>query len=114
MADADKTAVNAFLKRFKMKMSSEEMVLVRRKPNLDSIARLGFTLDEVERVVLGLTEKNYVKGPEADNDGSAGEIWVFGVTEAGYEIYVKLKLDPAEAKCLSFHHAEYPLRLPYK
>jgi len=114
VADADKTAINAFLKRFKMKMSSEGMVLVRRKPNLDSIARLGFTLDEVERVVLGLTEKNYVKGPEADNDGSAGEIWVFGVSEAGDDIYVKLKLDPAAAKCLSFHHAEYPLRLPYK
>src|SRR5919206_1616327 len=84
VADADKTAINGFLKRFKMKMSSEGLVFIRRKPNLDSIARLGFTVDEVERVILGLTEKNYAKGPESDDDGSAGEIWVFGVSEAGY------------------------------
>lgn len=114
VADADRAVVNNFLKRFKTKMSSDGLIFVKRKPNLDSIAKLGFTIAEVERIILSLTEKNYSKGPETDDDGTAGEIWVFGVSEAGSEIYVKLKLDAAAAKCLSFHHSDYPVRLPYR
>ena len=103
-----------FLKRFKAKMSAEGLVFVPRKRNLDGIAWLGLTIEEVERIILRLTDADYSGGPEEDLDGSPGEIWFFSVLDDGKGIYVKLKLDDEFAKCLSFHPAERPMRRPYE
>lgn len=112
--DARRSEVSEFLKNFKGRMTTDELILVPRKANLDAIARLGFTVYDVEATILNLTEGDYAKGPEADEDMSAGEVWVFGATVGGYGLYIKLKLDSVAAKCLSFHEAQFRLRLPYR
>lgn len=111
---ASRDEVVDFLKRFKAKMAADGLFFVPRKRNLDGITWLGLTIDEVEKIILGLTEINYSGGPEKDVDGSLGEIWFFSVLDDGRGIYVKLKLDDEFAKCLSFHPAERPMRRPYE
>ncbi len=100
MARASRKQVADFLKRFK---SKEQIQFVERRQCLTAIANLGLTLDAAEDIILSLTEKDYVQGPEKDRLGTEGEVWVFGVEERGTTIYIKLKLDKANAKCLSFH-----------
>jgi hypothetical protein len=111
---ATRSEVTEFLRRFKARMHADGLYFVPRKRNLDGLARLGLTIIEAERIILDLTEENYCRGPEQDEDGSLGEIWFFGVLEDGQSIYIKLKLDNDFAKCLSFHPAERPMRHPYK
>lgn len=111
---ASRSEVCEFLRRFKARMLTDGLYFVPRKRNLDGLAILGFTINEAERIILDLTEGNYCRGPEQDEDGSPGEIWFFGVLEDGHSIYIKVKLDDDFAKCLSFHPAERPMRHPYK
>jgi hypothetical protein len=111
---ASRSEVSEFLRRLKARMLAEGLHFVPRKRNLDGLALLGLTINEAERIILDLTEGNYCRGPEQDEDGSTGEIWFFGVLEDGRSIYIKVKLDDDFAKCLSFHPAERPMRHPYK
>ena len=96
-----------FLRRFKKTAQNHGLRLVPRKKNLDAIARMGVTLAAAEEMILRLTPKEYVSGPEKNHDGTSGEVWVFGKEEDDKVIYIKLKLDGASAKCLSFHPAQY-------
>lgn len=89
------------------------LYIAQRKKNLDCLAELAYTYNDVEYEVLSLTYKNYIEGPDADHSGS-GEMWMFGKYIAGKLIYIKLKIDYAEgnkAKCISFHstnNAKFP------
>ena len=77
-----------------------------------AVADLGLTLDAAEDIIFSLTERDYVQGPEKDKLGTEGEVWVFGAEECGTTIYIKLKLDRANAKCLSFHPGR-KMEFPY-
>lgn len=103
-----------FLKEFKIKVSAGEMNFIPRKINIDSLAALGMTIQDAENLILSLTEKEYCKGPESDNNGSSGNIWVFGAAIETDLIYIKLKLDLDEAKCLSFHIANFSMQFPHQ
>jgi len=102
------------LRRFKAKLLADGLYFVPRKRNLDGLAILGLTINEVERIIFDLTEGNYCRGPGQGEKGSPGEIWFFDVLEDGQSIYIKIKLDDDFAKCLSLHPAERPVRQPYK
>ena len=69
-----------------------------------------------DEIVLGLSFRNYVRGPLKDKNGRSGELWVFGAVENSKEIYIKLKVligkSGKRAFCLSFHLAEHPLSFP--
>lgn len=105
-------SVLGFLDRFKEKAAQSGLHLQPRKKNLDSLAQLGFRIEDAEEIVNGLTDDDYVGGPESDDDGSEGEVWIFGASSGHAMIYIKLKLDPYQAKCLSFHEAEHRLVFP--
>lgn len=94
------------------KASQGGLNLQPRKKNLDSLARLGLRIEDAEEIVFGLTDEDYVGGPESDEDGSEGEVWIFGVSSGNSMVYIKLKLDPYQAKCLSFHEAVHRLVFP--
>jgi hypothetical protein len=101
-----------FLKRFKEGCACGKFTFIPRRPNLEAITSLGITLTDVKEIILGLTTDNYCRGPEADEDGSAGEVWVFGTVVDGIEIYIKLKVDNDFAKCISFHQPDYNMNFP--
>lgn len=96
--------VKDFLKRFKAKVDEQgSLPVVNRRVNLSALAMFGIAASEVKSVVLALTEIEYRKGPEPDDDKSPGEIWEFETDYLRWNVYIKLKLDDQVAKCLSFH-----------
>ncbi|HJT27055.1 MAG TPA: type II toxin-antitoxin system MqsR family toxin [Pyrinomonadaceae bacterium] len=102
--------VRDFLKRFKQTASEPgKWILANRTKNLSGITTLGIAVADVKPTVLALTEAEYKSGPEADRDGSSGEIWTFEVDYLGRTVYIKLKLDQKRAKCLSFHPSGWHL-----
>lgn len=102
-----------FLGDFKKAINNTGLELIPRRVNLDTIARLGLTIKQVRDIIVALKYSNYSSGPELDQDGSNGEIWVFGYDLAGEMLYIKLKLAGGKAKCISFHKAELNISLPY-
>ena len=101
-----------FLKRLKAEATSTGIDFIPRKANLDALAKLGVLIGDAENIILSLSGKDYVSGPESDYDGSAGEIWVYGIKIGADHLYIKLKLEAGRAKCISFHEAQHPLAFP--
>ena len=105
--------VTLFLTLFK-EHAQYHFTFVEREKSLDSIARLGITIPQVKQEIMGLTYKQYCRGPLKDSR-KGGELWEFGTNIQGHEVFIRLKvaLKPKIAKCQSFHIAERPLRFPY-
>ena len=111
----DKKQIAEFLKRFKS-FAQTQWTLVPRKKNLDFIMEMGITIAQVKMTLLGLKVTDYCSGPDEDRDRKGIQIWVFGTKINDHEIYIKLSDDfrGDQAKCLSFHKAEFPLKKPFK
>lgn len=91
-------------------------VFVGRKKNLDMLAALGISRTHAESLVMGLKPEDYVRGPEADHNNPVLDVWVFGLSASGREIYVKLQLllEPPSCVCISFHEPDRPMRYPLR
>lgn len=89
---------------------------VHRKKNLDSLSQLGVTIDDAKNEIFKLTIKNYISGPSKDKDRTLGNVWIFGTSINGYEIYIKLSdnFKGNMAKCISFHKADFKCKYPYR
>lgn len=105
--------VNRFLKQFKALMNAQNGVeFIPRDKNLNDMITLNLLPNDVDDYINQLTYRNYSEGPDNDNDGTAGQIWVFWGEIDSNPIYIKLKLD-TKAKCISFHIAERRMPQPY-
>jgi len=110
--------VGNFLKKFKkIATKGRGIDIIPRRKTLDSLSKLGITKHICKEEILSLSVDDYCKGPKPDED-RPGEVWEFGKTILGKEVYIKLKIARAGramiAKCLSFHEAVYPLCFPFK
>jgi hypothetical protein len=117
LTEHDKGAVRLFLRAFKQALRGDRLHLVERPENIDTLRTLGLTKSNCEDEILSLSVLDYSSGPDPDAD-RPGYFWVFGITIAHREVYIKLKLveleDRAIARCLSFHFAREPLIYPFK
>ena len=111
----DSQKIAEFLKTYKS-FAQKNWTLIPRKKNLDSIAELGIAIKQAKTAVLGLTVTDYCSGPEEDYSRQGVHVWVFGAKINDAEIHIKLSDDFSgdQAKCLSFHKAERPLKKPFK
>ena len=102
-----------FLKEFKSIAASRGILVIPRTINNEALVYLGITKAIRDQIILSLEPNNFCKGPQPDRD-MPGELWFFGSTIPGEEIYIKLKIADANgiklAKCLSFHAAEHKLK----
>lgn len=109
--------VTLFLKEFKALVQNKKLYFVDRKAHMNSLINLGLTKQICIELLLDLTLVDYCQGPLPDKD-LPGNVWIFGKTVDGCEIYIKLKIADVGgeriAKCISFHPAERPLWYPYK
>ena len=91
--------------------------IVLRQENIDGMAELGFTLDDVRDEILDLDVSDYSEGPVPDRDVK-GDLWIFGRIIQEKEVYIKLKLAQLQSlklvKVISFHQANKPLHYPFK
>lgn len=117
MDEVNRDIVREFLIEFKGIVSSHGLHIVQRPVNKDALTELGLTKENVKDEILSLSVADYCTGPEIDRD-MPGDIWVFGKTIDGKEVYIKLKIVNKGGKkiatCISFHPARYPLSFPFR
>lgn len=64
---------------------------------------LGITIEDQNNLIHSLQKCDYISGPEADYDGSAGSVWKFKKQAFGIMFYIKIKYNPNSVKALSCH-----------
>lgn len=85
----------------------ENLKLIPRKKNMDSLYSMGLTPLDIEEIVCDLTPENYFRGPSPDHNFPNEEVWEFKVLYEEFRIYIKLKLKEEEfVICISFHEDE--------
>lgn len=87
-----------------------------RGKNMAAMVTLGIDLDQIlDEIYLGLDWRNYVSGPNLDDHGIPGEIWVFGMVIESKECYLKFQIKTNHIIFwISTHPAKYPLHYPFK
>ena len=115
MQYAEPYQIANFLMLFK-EFAQRNFKFIKREKWPDPIARLGITPKQAKQEIMELTYEHYCSGPVPDTGPKGGELWEFGKTIEGMEIFIRLKvvLQHEMAKCQSFHIAEKPLQYPYK
>jgi hypothetical protein len=102
-----------FLKQFHAHARQNGICIPITRKNRDELGVTRLMPHERTDLILELNPDDYSAGPFADDDGSGEDVWVFGKKVGGVTIYIKLKLTD-NAKCLSFHIAEYPMNFPLR
>jgi len=116
MKCAEKYQIILFLFQFK-ELAQKTFLFAERDKSLDTIARLGITIPQAKKEILGLTYEDYYRGPIPDTDSKkGGEYWEFGKLISGQEIFIKLKTmsEYGAAICFSFHIPERQIEYPFK
>ena len=115
MRDAQPWQVTLFLFQFK-KFAQKRFKFAERDKSLDTIVRLGITIPQAKREILGLTYEDYYRGPIPDTEAKGEEYWEFGKTICGQEVFIKLKTvsKHSVAICFSFHIPDKRIEYSYK
>ena len=115
MRDVERWKVTLFLSQFK-EFTQNVFSFYPRQESLDTITRLGITIPQAKKEILGLTYEDYYRGPIPDKDHKGEEFWEFGKIICGEEIFIKLKTvsKHSVAVCFSFHIPGETIEYPYK
>jgi hypothetical protein len=108
-----KTLIKDFLTEFKEIAQEHGIDVIPTEKNRRETSMLGLLPNERSNIIMDLRLENYSEGPLRDDDGSPGDIYIFGSEYQRQLIYIKLKIDGL-AKCLSFHRAEKPMSFPFR
>ena len=114
MSDELRSQVSAFLEQFKF-IAEKGWSFIDRTKNLQFLTEIGLSIPQAKKIILGLSVIDYSSGPEADKGRHGYNIWTFNIQLDGQEIYIKLSDDfrGLQAKCVSFHKAEHPMKKPF-
>lgn len=109
--------VHSFLQDFKIKLGIWGVVFRDdRGKNAQALLNLEITPVFREKILKELQTTDYYEGPKKENLYSGADMWVFGKTIKGQEVYIKITLgfSGAQVICISFHVAEHPMDYPLK
>jgi|SRR5580698_4822169 hypothetical protein len=111
--------VDRFLKDFSHKMGFWGLLIrVDRTDlkNTTTLLALEFNHANVKRILVELKSEDYSQGPLTDKLYGRSDMWVFGKTLKGREVYIKIQLGlpRSETLCISFHFAEHRMNYPFK
>jgi hypothetical protein len=87
--------IEEILNLIKTTSEKRDFTIAGRQKNVDTFIRLKFAPSYMEGAagVLGsLTARDYSSGPEKDEGGFPGDIYVFRKSMNGMELYIKLRL----------------------
>lgn len=110
-----KGSVKMFLDRFKNKAQEHEVVFVNREKNRAALLELDILPADRKHYLTILGVNDYSQGP-LDDQHEGSDVWFFGKTIKGQEVYVKITLKGIDQSCvcISFHLAERPIDYPFK
>ncbi len=109
--------VKLFLDRFHQKMKVYSIFFLDgREKNMQTLFELEITPAYRESVICNLMPTDYSEGPLPDNLFHGSDLWVFGKTVKGKEVYIEICMgrENSQTICISFHLAEYPMKYPLK
>ena len=98
--------IELFLRLLKQYVEKNSFILVDRKASLQFMASRGMSTDMLTDVILSLSPKDCIDGPEADRDPRFADKWTvaeFSPTYRGELLYLKMsiRVDNERVKCLS-------------
>lgn len=114
---ADKVIVKSFLQKLKQIIKIWGIIFSNRPKNsIQNLADLSITAKMREDIILNLDIEDYSDGPLEETQHGGTEMWVFGKTIKGQQIYIKLTISKItdQAICISFHKAEFTMEFPLK
>ena len=78
--------------------------IANRSKNRNFILNYGLLIDDIKNIILDLEIDDYYSGPEEDEDGYEGEIWVFAPNFQNIKLYIKIRLkNNSLIICISIH-----------
>ena len=117
---ANKEQVERFLKSFQERMRFTVPPIIytdRDKNNLQQLATIDITGKQRDEIIQGLIYTDYMEGPYKNNKEGQGDVWVFGKTVNGTELYIKIFINMILGRpniCISFHISSAPNTYPLK
>lgn len=108
--------IGQFLTAFKVKMGIWDVLFLNRDKNLQTLSDLEITPRYRKQVLNELENVDYSQGPLPDDMMNGSDMWVFGKTIKGKEVYIKITMGAPNLSvmCISFHLAEHPMNYPLK
>ena len=108
--------VESFLRDFKLKMNIWNVVFSHRQKNTQTLADLEITPNYRKKVLEELESTDYSEGPLEDKMINGADMWVFGKSIKGREVYIKITIGNPNLSvvCISFHLAEHSMNYPLK
>ena len=84
--------------------NGDKFILVNRDKNRNFMLEYGLLTNDIKDIILNLEVDDYYKGPEEDDAGFEGEIWVFTPTFQNIKLYIKIRLaNNTVVICISIH-----------
>lgn len=80
-----------------------KLVIIPTQKNRETRRFLGLTILDLEDIICNIKESDLKKGPVLDRDRPGEYLFVFKPLYGENLLYVKLKLEPNQAKCISLH-----------
>jgi hypothetical protein len=114
---ATKDEILAFLRDFHYKMDYYGIwVRDDRGKNAQTLLDLEITPEYRKKVLKSIVAEDYSEGPKEEKLYGNADMWIFGKTVKGREIYIKISMGMINANviCISFHIAEYSMVYPLK
>ena len=84
--------------------NGDKFILVNRDKNRNFMLEYGLLTNDIKDIILNLEVDDYYKGPEEDDAGFEGEIWIFTPTFQNIKLYIKIRLaNNTLVICISIH-----------
>ncbi len=84
--------------------NGDKFILVNRIKNRNFMLEYGLLTNDIKNIILNLEVNDYYAGPEEDDAGLEGEIWIFTPIFQNVKLYIKLRLaNNTLLVCISIH-----------
>lgn len=82
----------------------DRFIIASRDKNRDFMLKYGLLINDIKNIILNIEIDDYYKGPEKDEAGFDGEVWIFTPNFQDIKLYVKLRLsNNILVVCISIH-----------
>ena len=84
--------------------NGNKFILANRDKNRNFMLEYGLLTNDIKDIILNLEVDDYYKGPEEDEAGFEGEIWIFTPIFQDIKLYIKIRLaNNTLVVCISIH-----------
>ncbi len=85
-------------------INGDKFILANRNKNRTFMLEYGLLINDIKGIILNLEVDDYYKGPEKDDAGFEGEIWIFTPIFQNTKLYIKIRIDNNTLViCISIH-----------